>query len=271
MERGTKPSRRREAVAGTFYPGDGKVLVEGVRALIAAAADAAAYGPPPKALIVPHAGYMYSGPVAAAGYAALVPLRGRVERVVLIGPSHFRAFSGIAVPSVDLFQTPLGPVALDRAGLDRLVARGLALIDDRAHRDEHALEVQLPFLIEVLGVFRLLPLVVGDASAEAAAAVLEALWGGPETLIVVSSDLSHYHSRDVAEELDRATAHAIEALDGSALTGEDACGYQAVAGLLLAARRRGLAIHRLSLRNSGDTAGGPGPVVGYGAWALAAA
>jgi AmmeMemoRadiSam system protein B len=269
MESDPGPTTRPEAVAGAFYPGDGESLMETVRDLLDAAAKGAAPRVP-KALIVPHAGYVYSGPVAASAYASLVALKSRAKRVVLIGPSHFKAFAGIAVPTVETFATPMGPVALDRRAIDALLADGLACPDDGAHREEHALEVQLPFLIAALGDFALVPLVVGDASAEAVAAVLDALWNGPETLIVVSSDLSHYYAREVAEELDRATARAIEALDGGGLTGNDACGYQAVAGLLLAARRHSLAVTRLDLRNSADTAGGRGPVVGYGAWALAA-
>ncbi|MDH3241247.1 MAG: AmmeMemoRadiSam system protein B [Alphaproteobacteria bacterium] len=260
---------RPEAVAGTFYPGEGESLMQTVRDLIDAAETGAA-PQAPKALIVPHAGFVYSGPVAASAYASLAALKGRVRRVVLIGPSHFKAFFGIAAPTVQAFATPAGAVNLDRAAIDALVADGLARPDDAAHREEHALEVQLPFLMAVLGDFALVPLVVGDASSETVAAVLEALWDGPETLIVASTDLSHYHASEVAEELDGATARAIEALDGGGLTGNDACGYQAVAGLLLAARRHGLSVTRLDLRNSGDTAGGGGPVVGYGAWALAA-
>lgn len=260
---------RREAVAGAFYPAGAQALRENVGALLAEA-PAPAGTHRPKAVIVPHAGYMFSGPVAARAYAALAEMKGLVQRVVLIGPSHFKAFRGIAAPSVDCFETPIGPVALDRASIDGLVGDGLVLVDDDAHRDEHALEVQLPFLIAQLGDFRLVPLVVGDAPEEAVAAALDAVWGGPETLIVVSSDLSHYHSPEVAEKLDFATAEAIERMDGDVLTGEHACGYQAIAGLLAVARRRGLAIERLDLRNSGDVAGGRGQVVGYGAWSLAA-
>jgi AmmeMemoRadiSam system protein B len=263
--RATRP----EAVAGMFYPGDGESLMETVRDLLDAAKESAAPRAP-KAVIVPHAGYVYSGPVAASAYASLATLKGRVRRVVLIGPSHFKAFFGIAAPTVQAFATPAGQVNLDRAAIDALVADGRVLPDDGAHCEEHALEVQLPFLMAVFGDIDLVPLVVGDASAETVAAVLEALWNGPETLIVVSSDLSHYHPYEVAEKLDGATARAIEELNGDALTGNDACGFQAVAGLLLAARRHGLAVTRLDLRNSGDTAGGGGPVVGYGAWALAA-
>jgi AmmeMemoRadiSam system protein B len=269
MGPGAKRVTRQTAVAGTFYPADGNALKETVLGLLAAV-PVTTDKPAPKAVIVPHAGYAYSGAVAASAYSAIRALRGTVCRVVLIGPSHFKAFAGIAAPSADFFATPLGAVAVDREGVETLVEKGLVAIDDQAHREEHALEVQLPFLIAQLGTFTVVPLLVGDAPAEAVAAVLEALWERHETLIVVSSDLSHYHRQETAITLDRATAAAIESLEGRELTGEDACGYQAVAGLLLAARRRRLAVRRLDLRTSADTAGSMGRVVGYGAWALAA-
>ncbi len=270
MGPGAKRVTRQTAVAGTFYPSDVDTLNETVRGLLAAARPTKDM-PVPKAVIVPHAGYAYSGAVAASAYAAIGPLQGTIRRVVLIGPSHFKAFAGIAAPSADLFATPLGAVAVDKEGVDALVEKGLVVIDDEAHGDEHALEVQLPFLIAQLGTFTVVPLLAGDAPAEAVAAVLGALWDGHETLIVVSSDLSHYHRQETAMKLDRATAAAIESLEGQGLTGEDACGYQAVAGLLLTARRRHLSARRLDLRTSADTAGRTSRVVGYGAWALAAA
>lgn len=263
-----KTSVREAAVAGSFYPGDAATLEVTVRGLLSGR-QAEAPGAPPKAVIVPHAGYVYSGPVAAAGYYAIATLAGRVRRVALIGPAHFVAFAGIAAPSVDAFATPLGPVAVDRGAIADLAERGFIVIDDSPHRDEHSLEVQLPFLMAVLDGFALVPLVVGNAPPEAVAGVLEALWDGPGTLVVVSSDLSHYLGREEARRRDEATAAAIERLDGAGLTGEDACGYQPIAGLLLAARRRGLAARRLDLRNSGDTAGPMDRVVGYGAWAFA--
>lgn len=269
MEPGAKRVVRQPAVAGTFYPADADALKEAVRALLAEA-PATTDEPPPKALIVPHAGYVYSGPVAASAYAAIRPLAGTVSRVVLIGPSHCVSFRGIAAPGADSFATPLGEVAVDGPGLDALGERSLIVINDKAHRDEHALEVQLPFLIAQLGTFTVAPLLVGEAPAEAVAAVLETLWDGHETLIVVSSDLSHYHRQETAVQLDLATAGAIESLDGERLTGEDACGYQPVAGLLLAARRHRLSVNRLDLRTSADTAGNMSRVVGYGAWALVA-
>jgi AmmeMemoRadiSam system protein B len=270
MGPGAKRVTRPTAVAGTFYPADRNALKETIRGLLAAVPVTAGM-PAPKAVIVPHAGYAYSGAVAASAYSAIGPLREKVCRVVLIGPSHFKTFVGIAAPSADVFATPLGVVAVDREGVDALVKKDLIAIDDEAHREEHALEVQLPFLIAQLGTFTVVPLLVGDAPAEAVAAVLGALWEGRETLIVVSSDLSHYHRQETAMRLDRATAAVIESLESRGLTGEDACGYQAVAGLLLAARRHRLAVRRLDLRTSADTAGSMGRVVGYGAWALAAA
>ncbi|MDX1486028.1 MAG: AmmeMemoRadiSam system protein B [Alphaproteobacteria bacterium] len=259
---------RPAAVAGSFYPADGKALAAALKRLLGAA-DTGPRAAPPKALIVPHAGYVYSGPVAATAYGAIGGLKGVASRVVVIGPSHFKPFAGIAAPSAAAFATPLGPVAVDRAAIATLLDQGLVVIDDEAHAREHALEVQLPFLVAQLGPFRLVPLLVGDAPEAAVAAALEAVWGGRETLIVVSSDLSHYHSRDTAAELDGATARAIENLAGDALTGEDACGFQAIAGVLAAARRHGLKIERLGLATSADTAGDAVRVVGYGAWALA--
>lgn len=259
---------RQPAVAGLFYPGERAALKAELDELLAAA-DAPDIAPP-KALITPHAGYGYSGPVAATAYGAIARLRGRIRRIVLIGPSHYLAYQGLAAPSSRAFVTPLGEMAVARGAIARLVERGLAVIDDEPHFSEHALEVQLPFLKAQLGGVELVPLLVGDASAEAVAAALEALWGGPETLIVVSSDLSHYHAADAARRLDGATAAAIERFDGAALDIEDACGFQAIAGLLLAARTHGLAPVRLDLRTSADTAGPMERVVGYGAWSFAA-
>lgn len=258
---------RPPAVAGQFYPADPSELSRQVTALLAAAP--AARPPAPKAIIVPHAGWVYSGPIAATAYAQVAPARGTVRRVVLLGPSHRVALRGLALSGADLWTTPLGPVALDHDGTQRLAALpGLGLFDP-AHAQEHALEVQLPFLQTVLGSdFLLLPLVVGDASAETIAAALDTVWGGAETLIVISTDLSHYLDYQSCNRQDQSTAAAIERLDGDGIAGDDACGHNPLAGLLLTAKRRGLRIERLDLRNSGDTAGPRDRVVGYGAWAL---
>lgn len=262
---------REPAVAGLFYPAAAAELAGLVRGLLAEAAEpveAPEGGPAPKAIVVPHAGYVFSGPVAARAYAAVAGLQGRVRRAVLIGPAHTVHVRGIAAPTVKAFGTPLGPFELDRGLIDEIADLPEVVLADAPHLREHCLEVQLPFLRLTLGPLALVPLLVGNAGAESVAALLERLWDGPETLIVVSSDLSHYHSYDEARRLDAATAAAVEALDGARLTPDRACGYCPLAGLLTAARRHRLEIERLSLRNSGDSVGPRDRVVGYGAWAL---
>ena len=254
---------RSPAVAGMFYPASAQELRMQVQRFLAAAELG---GPAPKAIIVPHAGYIYSGPVAASAYARLRAAKEVITRVVLLGPSHRVGFSGIAVSSVDAFATPLGRIPVDKAAVDQI--RDLPNVGylEQAHAQEHSLEVQLPFLQEVLGDFSLVPLVVGDASAEEVGAVLEALWGGPETLIVISSDLSHYHDYRTAQQMDAATSQAIATLRFEDIGYHDACGRNPVSGLLWAARRKGLHGETIDLRNSGDTAGPRDQVVGYGAY-----
>jgi MEMO1 family protein len=255
---------RPAAVAGRFYPADADTLAATVDDALARAAPWS--GAPPKALVVPHAGFVYSGPVAATGYRALVALRDTVRRVVLLGPAHYVALHGLAVSSADAFVTPLGAVPVDHgARADALAVPGV-VVDDRAHVSEHSLEVQLPFLQRTLGDFAILPLIVGAADARTVAAVLDAVWGGPETLIVVSSDLSHYLDHETATRHDRATAAAIVAGDTDALTGADACGAAPLRGLDLAARAHGLVAELVDLCTSADTAGDPSRVVGYGAF-----
>jgi AmmeMemoRadiSam system protein B len=222
-----------------------------------------------KALVVPHAGYVYSGPVAASAYALLASLRDRIRRVVLLGPSHRVGFEGLAASSADAFETPLGRVEIDAEAVERALLLPQVRRLDAAHAQEHSLEVQLPFLQRVLSDFRLVPLVVGDATPAEVAEVIETLWGGAETLLVVSSDLSHYLPYEQAKALDRATTQAIENLDPEAIGEDQACGRLPVQGLLLAARRHGLHARTLDLRSSGDTAGSRDAVVGYGAYAFA--
>ena len=260
-------SLRPAAVAGLFYPSDANELhstVEHLLKEVPASGDVA-----PKAVIAPHAGYIYSGPVAASVYRRLEPLKGRVRRVVLLGPAHRVAVRGLALPGADGFETPFGAVPVDRDAVEAL--RALPQVCERAdvHAQEHSLEVQLPFLQRVLGEFSLVPLVVGDASAEEVAEVLDLLWDGDETLIVVSSDLSHYHEYGVAQQMDRSTSDAIESLRYEDIGYEQACGRAPISGLLLEAQRRGLQAHLIDLRNSGDTAGPRDHVVGYGAYVLA--
>jgi len=259
---------RYPAVAGTFYPAERDVLERQLKSFLSEAANDAPVAAPPKAIIGPHAGYVYSGPVAARAYARLAPARGKIRRVVLIGPSHYIAFRGLAVDTAEAWAMPSGTVALDRDAIARL--RSLPLVGelDAAYQREHALEVHVPFLQQVLGEFRLVPIVAGDAPPEAVAAVFDALWGGPETLIVISTDLSHYLDYATCRRVDQGTAEAIERLDHDVLGPSQACGAIPTRGLLLEARRRGMTIERLDLRNSGDTAGPKDRVVGYGAWAL---
>jgi AmmeMemoRadiSam system protein B len=258
---------REPAVAGHFYPAGCGDLAAAIRAMLPE--NRAPSSQAPKALIVPHAGYLYSGTVAASAYAHLWAWRRHYQRVVLIGPGHTLGFRGLAASGAERFRSPLGEVELDTAAISSL-GHPDVLVSDEAHRHEHSLEVQLPFLQSVLSGFRIVPLLTGQVDAKTVARVIERLWGGTETLIVVSSDLSHYLSYEDARRRDRATCSAIEGGDFHAIGPGDACGSVAVAGLLIAARRHGLEILTLDLRNSGDTAGSRDRVVGYGAWMLRA-
>jgi AmmeMemoRadiSam system protein B len=257
---------RLPAVAGLFYPEEADALRAAVLAHMGQATVPDVPEPPPKALIVPHAGYRYSGPVAGTAYRHVVPLRGQVRRVVLLGPAHYVPLLGMAAPSVDALQTPLGALPVDRAAVESVLDLPQVVVWDQAHAVEHSLEVQLPFLMEALGAVSVVPMVVGEAPPHVVAEVLERLWDGPETLVVVSSDLSHFHSSDVARRLDAQTAAAIERLDCAGLREGSACGWRAVCGLLLASARHGLRCRTVDLRNSGDTAGRTDSVVGYGAF-----
>ncbi len=260
---------RNPAVAGLFYPDDKESLGTLVDTLLSRARTEGAPGGKrlPKALIVPHAGYVYSGPVAARGYSLLEPGRDRITRVVLLGPSHRVFLQGLALPGADFFRTPLGAVPVDPDLVRRVVSLRQVCERPEAHRDEHSLEVQLPFLQRVLGSFTLLPLVVGEASPWEVCEVLEAVRGGPETLVLVSSDLSHYLSSGEAQRADRATADQVLSLDPSVLP-EFACGAFPINGLLLAAQRWPLSPTLVAMKNSGETAGPSDRVVGYGAFAF---
>ncbi|MBI4938705.1 MAG: AmmeMemoRadiSam system protein B [Nitrosomonadales bacterium] len=298
---------RPAAVAGMFYPADPDILAQDVRAMLAAAEPSAylpsGHGkdaahddearhvrfphpnpnpnPPPKgeganeslrksnikALIVPHAGYIYSGPVAASAYAVLKNVAARIRRVVLLGPTHRVAVRGLALPGTDAFATPLGIVPVDREAAQAIAHLPQVSVSPQAHVLEHSLEVQLPFLQTVLPDFRLLPLAVGMATPDEVTEVLELLWGGDETLIVISSDLSHFLPYEIAQRVDGVTVQSILELK-SPISHEQACGGTPVNGLLAAARRHHLTPHLLDLRNSGDTAGKRDSVVGYASFAF---
>lgn len=257
-------SVRPAAVAGTFYSGNPRSLAYDIDNMLRQAK--ASSGPLPKAVIVPHAGYIYSGPIAASAYQRIAAGRGTVTRVVLLGPAHRVPVRGLALPQAEAFETPLGAVPLDTQAEALIADLPQVVASASAHAWEHSLEVQLPFLQKILGTFSLVPLVVGDATAQEVAEVLDRLWGGPETLIVISSDLSHYLPYDLAQKLDDQTVNMI--LDLRNVTHEQACGGTPVNGLLLAAKRHGLRPELLDACNSGDTAGDHDHVVGYAAFAF---
>ena len=258
-------STRAPAVAGYFYDADASRLQDHINQLLGAETGESA--PPPEALIVPHAGYVYSGSTAAVAYRCLQQYPGRVQRVLLVGPAHRVHVTGLAIPSVDKFATPLGEVELDREALVQMAHRDAVEISDEAHRQEHCLEVQLPFLQTVLKQFKLIPVLVGGANAAAVAEIIDEFGKGASTLVVISSDLSHFLDYETAREIDSATCDRI--LDKATdLVGEQACGARAINGLMASALGRGLHIRLLSRCNSGDTAGNRDRVVGYGAFAL---
>lgn len=255
-------SVRPPAVAGLFYPTDTFGLRAQVDELLAGAAAVESSASAPKAVIVPHAGYLYSGAVAARAYAHIARLRMKIRRVVLMGPAHRMVVHGFALPMADAFATPLGTVRVSHADRAALQIRDDVAVDDAPHALEHCLEVQLPFLQTVLDDFELVPLLVGAASPQAVADVLNLSWGGDETLILISSDLSHYHPYRHAQACDRETVDQILQLCGG-LSGDQACGAGPVNGLLRVAALRRLEPRLLDLRNSGDTAGDRRHVVGY--------
>ncbi|MGE4062709.1 MAG: AmmeMemoRadiSam system protein B [Rhodospirillaceae bacterium] len=257
---------RPAALAGHFYPADPDELRATIAGFMAGAKPPAR--PLPKALIVPHAGYVYSGTVAAKAYERLDGAADQIKRVVLLGPTHLVYVRGLAAPRATHFATPLGSIVIDRDALDDLANLPQIVFSDEAHAMEHSLEVQLPFLQRVAPHAKLVPLAVGDTSPRAVADIIERFWDDASTLIVISSDLSHFHSYDDAKRRDSATAANIEHFADDDLSGEQACGFLPIAGLLAAAKRRDARIERIDLRNSGDTAGPRNRVVGYGSWAV---
>jgi AmmeMemoRadiSam system protein B len=254
---------KRPVVAGMFYPGTAHELSATLDELMQTAS--ATSKERPYALIAPHAGYQYSGPVAASAYATLAPWADQIRRVVVLAPSHRLGFRGIATSSADMFQTPLGDIPVDCAAVKQLSTMSGVLRLDEAFAQEHALEVQLPFLQTVLAEFELVPLIVGEADSEDVSRVIDTLWS-PDTLIVVSSDLSHFLEYSSCQRRDRSTSALIENMQADDIGPYDACGAFPVRGLLKSARRHGWRVRTLDLRNSGDTAGDKSRVVGYGAY-----
>jgi AmmeMemoRadiSam system protein B len=260
---------RPPAVAGMFYPSSAYELQSDVEEYMALG-HIPRPAPRPKVLIAPHAGYPYSGPIAGSAFKCLKELHHEITRVVLVGPSHHVAFRGLALSSAGAFRTPLGKVDVDTGSVSRLADTKLAAINDRAHRDEHCLEVELPFLQCALDQFTVVPVLTGETSPAEVATCLQAVRGGPETLIVISSDLSHYLPYDNAVAMDQRTAEAIVALSPNDIHADMACGQRAIQGLLVMASELKLQATLLDLRNSGDTAGEKDQVVGYGAFVFSA-
>ena len=261
----TTARSRPAVVAGSFYPGLADNLSRTVSGLLASARSSER--PSLSGIIVPHAGYVYSGSVAARAFARLPVVKNRFHRCVIVGPSHFVPFKGIAAPSYAAFATPLGEMPVDADAVEALATAARVVIDDAPHERDHAIEVELPFLQVIFGSLSIVPLLFGITSARAVAAAIAEVWAD-RTLLVVSSDLSHYEDCEAARSHDMRTAEAIEAFDEGAIGPADACGHLAIRGALIEAKRRGLAIERVDLRNSGDTASNKQTVVGYGAWAI---
>ncbi len=259
-----KSHSRQPAVAGQFYPADRDQLASMLEEMLKQAKSTNLSGI--KALIAPHAGFIYSGPIAAAVYQTLLQQSDQFKRVILLGPSHRVGFHGLATTSADSYDMPFGKVPVDRSAVSCIKVLPQVVELDQAHASEHSLEVQLPFLQMVLNDFTLVPLVVGNCPANQVAEVLDLLWGGDETLIVISSDLSHYNSYKAAQYQDQQTSEAILELMPQYIQTDDACGHNPVNGLLLAAKQHNLQTHLIDLRNSGDTAGPQDRVVGYGAY-----
>lgn len=262
----TAQASRVAVAAGSFYPGSVANLSRTVSGLLASARSGERPGL--SAIIVPHAGYVYSGSVAARAFARVPNAKNRFHRCVIVGPSHFVAFNGIAAPSHISFATPLGELPVDVDAVQALVSEARVVINDAAHEQDHAIEVELPFLQAIFGTVPIVPLLFGLTSARAVAAAIAEVWND-KTLLVVSSDLSHYEDYEAARHRDRRTAEAIEDFDERAIGPADACGHLGIRGALIEAGRRGLAIQRIALCNSGDTAGDKRSVVGYGAWDFA--
>ena len=263
---------REAAVAGLFYPDEPSLLKSDVQYRLSHCLPDGRTDVDgqivPKALIVPHAGYQYSGDIAAQAYATLAPHYQKIKRVLLLGPSHRVGFRGIAFCGADAYHTPLGDVPVDQRAFCQISDLPRVTILDDAHRLEHSLEVQLPFLQCLLPTFSIVPLIVGDASTGEVSNVLDALWGGPETLIIISTDLSHFLNDETARKLDQTTRQAIEQLAPEDIEYEQACGRNPVKGLLDVAQRKSLSVTTLAMGNSADTSGDTSRVVGYGAWAL---
>jgi len=262
-------SHRQAAVAGQFYPDKVAVLQSDITHYITTVVELPELNSiAPKAIIVPHAGYMYSGVIAASAYNLLQKHAATITKAIILGPAHRVSFSGIAISSANYFDTPLGSVEINQSSIDNLTKNDFIHENDAAHEHEHSIEVQLPFLQTILHNFTIVPLLIGQCDENDVASILELLWGGDETLIVISSDLSHFETYEIANKMDTKTSQAILNLQPEKIQFEDACGRTAINGLLKIAQKKNLTPYIIDVRNSGDTAGDKKRVVGYGAYSL---
>ncbi len=259
---------RPTAVAGLFYPNSADELSDTINAYLANTAQTMTSPKTIKAIVAPHAGYVYSGPIAASAYTLLRKTNSQFNKVILLGPAHRVKLTGIAIPTVQQFDSPLGPINIDQELLMQINQFDFVHESDLAHKEEHCLEVQLPFLQTVLQDFKIVPLLIGDISAEQVSLVLESIWDVDNLLIVVSTDLSHYYDYITAQKLDQKTSQFIEELNSNKIEYDHACGKTALQALLLSAKKHKLCAKTIDLRNSGDTAGEKNKVVGYGAYVI---
>jgi len=267
LSNNTRPA----AVAGTFYPRDHDELTQSILQMLQVAAtlqpESTTEQTSIRTIIAPHAGYIYSGPIAASAYHYIQPSASTIENVILIGPAHRAAVTTCVCPTARWFETPLGKIPIAQDILEPLVKQKLLYIDQHAHQFEHSLEVHLPFLQTLCSDFTLIPLLVGDCAAQNIVDIISLLQTD-NSLLIVSTDLSHFLDYQSANQRDKKTTAAIESLDYSAIGPEDACGCVALSGLLLHAQQQGLHINSVDYRNSGDTAGNKNRVVGYGAYVV---
>lgn len=257
---------RRSAVAGYFYPSNKEILIKQIKNFLENATLKFNYTP--YALICPHAGYVYSGPIAGFSYKTLLPNKKNYKNIIILGPSHFEYVNGIAYISAEYFETPLGNAKVDLETLEKIKKLDFLVQNEDAHKKEHSIEVQIPFIQYIFqNDIPILPLAFGKISPEKIKILLETIWN-PETLIIISSDLSHYYDYDTAKKLDKQTSDAILNLDSDAIQYEQACGRIGIQGLLMFAKEKNWKAYLLDLRNSGDTSGSKTQVVGYGAWSF---
>ena len=253
-------------VAGMFYPGEEASLRQMVDGFIQ---KALSFDLRPRAIIAPHAGYIYSGSIAGTAYKTIAAVRDQIENVIIMSPAHRFYLRGIALHMADAFATPLGNIPVNIGIVKKIKQFSSVQWEERSFIQEHGLETHLPFIQRAFkpGI-KIVPMIVGECQESEVAEILESVWEDPRNFVIISSDLSHFHSYADAKKLDRNTVDLIQNLDSQSLDTEFACGHYPICGLLNLARNRKLKIKALDIRSSGDTAGSKESVVGYGSFAV---